>query len=222
MLGMLYLKIIINIVSFIIAYFIGSLNWSIIVSVKTKKGDIRKLGSGNAGATNIARNFNMVKGLLIFFLDALKVVVVGLIVWAITKWATNQYLASLIVQVACLGAFIGHLFPIYYKFKGGKGVSSYYGFLLIYNIIFFVVSYVSSYLIYKKWKYVSLGSVILPTVIFALSWIPWMNSGPLTYFMTPMAFWFNPLCIFLIDVVIVVKHIPNIKRLINHTEKGIK
>jgi glycerol-3-phosphate acyltransferase PlsY len=218
----IYQEIIINIVAFIIAYLIGSLNWSIIVSLKTQKGDIRKIGSGNAGATNMARNFSMIHGLIIFFLDALKVTIVGLITWILIKWGSWHYFSYLIVQIACLGAFFGHLYPIYYRFKGGKGVSSYYGFLLIYNIIFFVVSYLSSYLIYKKWKYVSLGSITIPTVIFLLSWIPWMNSGPLTYFVTPMPFWFNPLCLFIIDIIIVVKHIPNIKRLIAKTEKGIK
>jgi len=219
---MLYEKILVNLLAFLLAYFIGSISWSILLSKKTEKGDVRKLGSGNAGATNIVRNFEMAFGLLILLLDILKVVISGMIVWAIARWATGQVFSYLIVQVACMGAFVGHLYPIYYKFKGGKGVSVFYGFVLLYNPLIFVLIYGMSYLIYKKWKYVSLGSVIAPTVAFLLAWIPWMNSGPLEYFMTPLPFWVNPLILLVIDIVIVVKHIPNIKRLINHTENTIK
>ena len=220
---MLEEKIVINAISFLIAYFIGSISWSILISKKTKKGDIRNIGSGNAGATNMARNFKISFGMLVLILDLMKVVLPGIIVWTIAKWANGDVIFSyLIVQIACMGAFVGHLYPIYYKFKGGKGVSIFYGFLLLYNILIFVIIYTLAYLIYKKWKYVSLASVIVPTIVFLISWIPWINNGPLNYFMTPLKFWVNPLLILIIDIVIILKHIPNIKRLINNTENTIK
>ena len=219
---MLYQKILINIFAFLFAYLIGSLNWSIIYSKKTVKGDIRNQGSKNAGATNVARNYNMSKGLIIFFLDVFKLSISGLIIWALTKWGGGIF-SSLIIQLGCLGAFIGHLYPIYYRFKGGKGVSSYYGFLLIFNPLLFVISYLSSYLIYKKWKYISIGSVTMPFIIFALSWIPWMNNGPLTYFMTHnIYFWVNPFCIFMMGIIILIRHRKNIRRLLDGNENLIK
>ena len=219
---MLYQKILINIAAFLIAYLIGSLNWSIIYSKKTQQGDIRNQGSKNAGATNVARNYNMSKGLIIFFLDVFKLSICGIIIWSLSRWG-GWIFPSIIIQLGVLGAFLGHLYPVYYKFKGGKGVSSYYGFLLIYNPLFFVISYLSSYLIYKKWRFISIGSVIMPFVIFGLSWIPWMNNGPLTYFMSHnIYFWVNPVCIFIMGIIILIRHRKNIKRLLNNEENLIK
>lgn len=98
----------------VISYLLGSVSFSVLIS--TLIGiDIRKKGSGNAGATNMARIYGAVPGFLTFGLDALKA--------AASAYIGNYFLGDVGIAVAGMCCLIGHCFPVFYKFKGGKGVS---------------------------------------------------------------------------------------------------
>lgn len=99
----------------VIGYLLGSLNWSIIFSQLIYKSDIRKYGSGNAGMTNTLRTYGKSKAALVFGLDMLKTVAAGLIGAALIGYDMG-------VKIGGLCAVLGHVFPLYYHFKGGKGV----------------------------------------------------------------------------------------------------
>ena len=118
----------------ICAYLIGSINWSIIIS-KAQKRDIRSLGSGNPGTLNMSRNFGLKFGLLTFLLDVLKGAVPTLVAFFVFK---NRVFNSSIFRVSDLAIYLvgfsvvmGHIFPIFLKFKGGKGIASTIGVLIV-------------------------------------------------------------------------------------------
>ncbi len=116
------------------AYLIGSINWSIIIS-KTQKKDIRTLGSGNPGTLNMSRNFGLKFGLLTFLLDVLKGAIPTLIAFFVFR---NKYFDNSVYNVSDfaiyftgLSVVLGHIYPLYLKFKGGKGIASTIGVLVV-------------------------------------------------------------------------------------------
>ena len=116
----------------IIAYLIGSVNSSVIISKKMAGFDVREKGSGNAGTTNMLRTVGKKAAALTFVLDILKgiiAVLIAILIGNITK-DTDK---SLLVQIAALLVIVGHTFPIFFQFKGGKGIATSLGVLLIVN-----------------------------------------------------------------------------------------
>lgn len=107
----------------VVAYFIGSLSFAVIVSRVFGLADPRSYGSGNPGATNVLRSGNKAAAILTLLFDALKGYVPVVIAWQLG-------LPELVVTAVGLGAFIGHLWPIFFKFEGGKGVATAAGVLL--------------------------------------------------------------------------------------------
>ena len=118
----------------LISYLIGSINWALIISA-IKRTDIRKMGSGNPGTLNMSRNFGLKFGLLTFFLDVLKGAVptlIGFFVFGSEKFADSEfYIRDFAVYLCGLCVVLGHIYPIYFKFKGGKGIASTIGVFLI-------------------------------------------------------------------------------------------
>ena len=96
-------------------YLLGSLNWSIILSHLIYKSDIRRFGSGNAGMTNTLRTYGKSKAALVFVLDALKTVAAALL----AEWLIGPQYGAMLGGTTAL---LGHVYPLYYHFKGGKGV----------------------------------------------------------------------------------------------------
>ncbi len=116
------------------SYFLGNLNWAIIIS-KTKKVDIRTLGSGNPGTLNMGRNFGLKVGLSVFFLDILKGVIPCLVAFFVFKDKgcfsnTNFLIKDLALYLCGLSVVLGHIYPVIFKFKGGKGIASSIGVFL--------------------------------------------------------------------------------------------
>ncbi len=193
-----------NLLLIILFYLIGSLPFALILTKLSGFGDIRKIGSGNVGATNVLRTGNKLLAIVVLSLDILK----GLIPYLIINIYFNEL--SLLNKIfLCHFAIIGHIYPIWLKFKGGKGVATYIGFLfglnpyiaLSFLLVWLAVAYIS--------KYSSLGSLVLIFV------------AP-TYFIF-INFNFNISIFFIyLTFVIVIKHKENIKRLINKTESKIK
>ena len=121
------------------SYLFGNINWALIIS-KIKKTDIRKLGSGNPGTLNMSRNLGLKAGLLTFFLDIMKGVVPTLIVFFVTNGkyfeGTNFNIADFSVYLCGLCAVLGHIFPVFLRFKGGKGIATTIGVFLVCSSVF--------------------------------------------------------------------------------------
>ena len=181
----------------------GSIPFALLIPKIFGHGDIRNIGSGNVGATNVLRTGNKFLAFLVLCLDVLK----GLFPFIILN-LYSENISLLQTIFLCHFSILGHIFPIWLKFKGGKGVATYIGFLFGVNLIlalFFLITWLAIALVSK---YSSLSSLISTTI------------API-YFIIKSE---NYIAIFLIYLlaVIVIKHRENIKRLLNRTENKIK
>ncbi|QSF13699.1 glycerol-3-phosphate 1-O-acyltransferase PlsY [Mycoplasma sp. Mirounga ES2805-ORL] len=227
-----------NFALFLIGYlFFGSLNTSIIVSKKKMRDDIRKHCSKNAGATNALRVYGKKIAGLIFAIDVLKTFVPVLIVAILNRYAyqefANKYFMS--PQALGLGVVIGHIFPIYFKFKGGKGIACSVGFIATINVVIFVIAAIIWLTVFFITRYVSLAGIITTLILIPLTFFPWVTQGILGFFMNSVEhteslkpcclsrYWYVSGILFFIDsIVIIFAHRSNIKRLINHNESKLK
>lgn len=142
----------------IIAYLLGSISFSVIISKKLAGFDVREKGSGNAGSTNVLRTVGKKGAILTLICDCLKGVIVVLIAYIVSKTAQNTD-GALLVQLAGLAVVLGHTFPIFFNFKGGKGVATSLGVLLIINWQIGLICLVFALLLMALTRFVSLGSV---------------------------------------------------------------
>lgn len=189
------------------AYLLGSVNTAVILSKKFYKTDIRNHGSGNAGATNISRTFGKKAGAVIFFLDFSK----GLIAVAAAKCLALLLNAPYeCLYFAGFFAQLGHTFPVFFKFKGGKGVATAagaaFGIMPVAALILLAVFA----LIVAASKTVSLASGIC-AVLYPL--IAYFSGGERGEY----HFIFAAVC----AIMIVIKHVPNIIRILDGTENKI-
>ena len=135
----------------IISYLMGSIPFGLVLTKIFLKKDIREIGSGNIGATNALRTGNKTIGYLTLILDIFKAVAPVLYV----KIFYQDFL-----YIASLCAFLGHVFPIWLKFKGGKGVATYVGILFAINFYFGIIFILSWFITFFISKYSSLSSLI--------------------------------------------------------------
>ena len=135
----------------IICYLIGSIPFGYILTKIFLKKDIRDIGSGNIGATNALRTGNKTIGYATLFFDIVKAVIP--IIYIKFNFTELLYIASLCI-------FLGHVFPIWLKFKGGKGVATYVGILFALNIYFGLVFIVSWFITFALFKFSSLSSLV--------------------------------------------------------------
>ena len=188
----------------IVFYIIGSLPFALILTKIFGLGDIRNIGSGNVGATNVLRTGNKFLAFIVLFLDIIK----GFIPFLICQIYFND-MNMLNQIVVCHFAVIGHIFPIWLKFKGGKGVATYIGFLFGLNVYIALSFLIVWLIIAATTKYSSLGSLIAILV------------APLYFIFMNFNFYIGVFFIYL-ALVIIIKHAENIKRLLNKTETKIK
>lgn len=194
-------------------YLLGSIPFGLVLTRLAGYGDIRKIGSGNIGATNVLRTGNKTLALLTVILDAFKAGIAAYIALKLVpnelcfmfSWpATTSLIGSMI---AGLSGVIGHMFPVWLKFKGGKGVSSAFGFLLITYWPLALVALVVWLVMAFTFRYSSLSAltaaVALPIAAF------FMLSQVYTFFYTIMA------------VLVIIKHHANIRRLLKGEESKI-
>ena len=148
----------------VICYFMGSIPFGFILTKVFLKKDIRDIGSGNIGATNALRTGNKFIGYSTLFFDIIKAVIP--VIYIKINFPELIYIASL-----C--AFLGHVFPIWLKFKGGKGVATYVGILFALNIYFGLVFIISWFITFGLSKYSSLSSLVasisIPAYLLILS-----------------------------------------------------
>ncbi len=150
-------------ISFVIAYLLGSINFAIIISRIISKDDIREYGSKNAGATNMARRFGGKIAALTFGLDFLKglvATVVTTILFAFLAPEASEEAFRISAFAGGFGALLGHIFPIYFGFKGGKGMATGLGVLCGCSFTSFLVICVIFVPIIPLTGYVSLASVL--------------------------------------------------------------
>lgn len=195
----------------IIAYAIGSISFSVIISKKMAGFDVREKGSGNAGTTNMLRNVGKRAAALTLLCDVLKgVLAIGI---AIIVGKVNPELnPAILVQVAAIGVVVGHTFPIFFGFKGGKGVATSLGVLLLINWKIGLICLVFGVILIALTQMVSLGS-IAGAILFPV----------LTMFINECYIVPGNYIIFsiIIGVFIAYNHRANIKRLLNGTENKI-
>ena len=183
----------------LVSYLFGSIPFGLLLTKIFLKKDIREIGSGNIGATNVLRAGNKILGYSTLVLDILKAVLPILYI----KFFMNDYL-----YISALSIFIGHVFPIWLKFKGGKGVASYLGILCcldIFTALIFGVVWISIFILFK---FSSLSSLLASLTIPIFQFF--YNSSSDYYFY------------FMMFILIFFTHRENIKRLRNNTESKSK
>src|SRR5574344_1948239 len=147
-----------NLIVVIIAYLLGSISFSVIISKKMAGFDVREKGSGNAGTTNVLRTVGKKAAILTLICDCLKGIVAVFIAWIAGKIVSGTD-ASLLVQLSALAVVLGHSYPIFFNFKGGKGVATSLGVLLIINWKIGLICLVFALVLMAVSKIVSLGSI---------------------------------------------------------------
>ena len=183
----------------LVSYLFGSIPFGLLLTKIFLKKDIREIGSGNIGATNVLRAGNKILGYSTLVLDILKAVLPILYI----KFFMSDYL-----YISALSIFIGHVFPIWLKFKGGKGVASYLGILCcldIFTALIFGVIWISVFILFK---FSSLSSLLASLTIPIFHFFYNSNSDYYFYFMMFILIFFT--------------HRENIKRLRNNTESKSK
>tara|TARA_B100000287_G_scaffold313363_1_gene296729 strand:- start:259 stop:834 length:576 start_codon:yes stop_codon:yes gene_type:complete len=182
----------------LVSYLCGSIPFGFLLTKFFLKKDIRKMGSGNIGATNVLRTGNKLIGYSTLTLDVLKAIVPLIII----KFNLPEF-----IFVSSLSIFLGHVFPVWLKFKGGKGVATYVGMLFCINYILGFIFIISWFIVFILSKYSSLSSMIASLSIPIFCFFIYNENF---YFFTMMF------------ILVFLTHRENIKRLINNTESKSK
>lgn len=197
----------------IIAYAIGSINFSVIISKKIAGFDVREKGSGNAGATNMLRSVGKKAAILTLLGDALKGVVAILFAVLVGVIAKNSDKA-LLVQIAGILVVIGHTFPIFFEFKGGKGVATALGVLLMTNWKIGLICLVFALVLMILTRMVSMGSVgaaiLFPVLTLFINTNYTVPEGS-SYFIYSI----------ILALIVAFNHRSNIQRILSGTENKI-
>ena len=184
---------------FLYSYFLGSIPFGLILTKLFLHEDIRKIGSGNIGATNVLRTGKKFLAIMTLLLDVIK--------GFLTVYATSIYFNDF-VYLAALICFIGHIYPVWLKFKGGKGVAVYLGTIIFISFkcaVIFGLIWIITLFIYK---YSSLSSII--SALFVFTYSVFLNNFSLSLYVI-IAF-----------IIMLFTHKENIMRLRNKTENKIK
>ncbi len=203
--------------SILLSYIIGSIPFALIIGKVFFKKDIRQFGSGNLGGSNTGRVLGKKFGLLVMILDQVKAIVAILLTKLIMGDASPN-MVNLAIYLSGFFALIGHCYTCFANFKGGKAVASTFGILFITNIYIYLICLTLYGLLLKKFKLISLGSIIIFFVAAALSIIPAFNKSP---FLGVDFDLFYSLSLTIYACLVVYRHQSNIKRLRAGTESKI-
>ncbi len=202
----MFFKVIITILAIAVGYIIGSIPWGLIIGKVFYKKDIRKYGSGNLGGTNAGRVLGGKAGIAVTILDALK---------AFLYMVVLHNIAPYTVAYGGLAVIIGHCFPLFAQFKGGKGVACAFGYLLALGIfgvmdIFFVFVYpvLIFFLVLTLTKMVSLSSM---TALLAAAIIAILTSDSAVYVVI----------LFMVAIFVIYRHKANIKKIVRGKENKV-
>ena len=195
----------------IVAYLLGSISFSIIFSKKFAGFDVREKGRGNAGTTNVLRSVGKKAAILTLICDCLKGVLAILIAFVAGKIMKNLD-GSLLIQLAGIFVVLGHTFPVFFKFKGGKGVATSLGVLLMINWQIGLICLVFALILMALTRFVSLGSIaaaILFPVLAVFIHTNYLVNGNYVIFALLLA------------VLVVFNHRSNVKRLLEGKENRL-
>ena len=197
----------------IIAYLIGSINFSVLISKKMAGFDVREKGSGNAGSTNMLRSVGKKAAAITLLCDILKGVIsisISIILGKMIQGVNKE----LLVQIAGIAVVIGHTFPIFFQFKGGKGVATSLGVLLMTNWQIGLICLVFALVLMALSKMVSLGSVgaaiLFPVLVLFIHTNFTVSEGS-SYLIYSI----------ILAVIVAFNHRSNIKRILNGTENKL-
>ncbi len=197
----------------IIAYAIGSINFSVIFSRKFAGFDVREKGSGNAGTTNMLRSVGKGAAALTLVCDILKGIVaiwIAILIGNIVKDFEGQ---SYLVQIAAIAVVLGHTFPIFFEFRGGKGVATSLGVLLVTNWQIGLICLIFALVLIAVTRMVSLGA-ISAAVLF-----PVLTLFIHTHYIVDGKGYF--LFSIILAIIVCFNHRENIKRIMNGTENKL-
>ena len=197
----------------ILAYLVGSVNFSIIISKKMAGFDVREKGSGNAGTTNMLRSVGKKAAALTLLCDILKgVVAIGIAI--IAGNIIKNLDKALLVQIAAIAVVLGHTFPIFFQFKGGKGVATSLGVLLLVNWKIGLICLVFALVLMILTRMVSMGSVgaaiLFPVLVLFIDTNFIVTDGS-KYFLYSV----------ILAVIVAFNHRSNIQRILNGTENKL-
>lgn len=199
------MKTLVSILLIMMSYLYGSIPFALVIGKLFYNTDIRSQGSGNLGGTNAGRVLGKKAGLAVIILDASKCCISILIAKTV---AMNMGISLDVIYPCALACVIGHCYPIFAQFRGGKAVSVAIGYALVTNIYAFFIAIIVFLIVLKISKYVSLSSIL----------------GSLTMLITSPFVGYSPLGVFTnacIVALLIYKHKENIKRIMNHTESQI-
>lgn len=197
---------------FIGSYLFGAIPFGFIIG-KTKGIDIREHGSKNIGSTNVTRTLGKKWGMLCFLFDFLK----GFLPSFIAIFILPKYLdlsgnyADMSIILAIVGSFVGHIFPVYLKFKGGKGVATGAGALLALTPLSVIIGLAGWVIIFKISRYVSVASILAAVIVAAMTAI--LSSSNIYPVSLTLQIFVAVICL-----IAIIKHKTNIIRLLNGTE----
>lgn len=197
----------------IIAYLLGSISFSVIISKKIAGFDVREKGSGNAGTTNVLRTVGKKASIITLICDILKGIIAILIAYIVGLIMKDIINRALLVQLAAIFAIIGHTFPIFFGFKGGKGVATSLGVLVLINWNIGLICLVFALVIMALTKMVSLGS-ILAAILFPIL-VLFMPHG--SYLVDGNYIIFS----IILALIVVFNHRTNLKRLLQGNENKL-
>ena len=204
---------VVYIIMAIIAYLIGSVNFSVILSKKMAGFDVREKGSGNAGSTNMLRSVGKKAAAITLICDILKGVIsiaIAIIVGSIVKNLDKE----LLLQIAGIAVVIGHTFPIFFGFKGGKGVATSLGVLLMTNWKIGLICLVFALVLMAVTRMVSLGSigaaVLFPVLVLFIHTNFTISEGS-SYFVYSV----------ILAAIVIFNHRANVQRILNGTENKL-
>ena len=201
----------------IVAYLIGSVNFSVIISKKMAGFDIREKGSGNAGSTNMLRSIGKKAAVVTLICDVLKGVVAIILAIIIGKIAKNVD-RELLVQIAGILVVLGHTFPIFFGFKGGKGVATSLGVVLISNWKIGLICLVFSLLVMALTRMVALGSCSAAVLFPVLTLFINENYTLLTAEKKGSTYFIYSV---ILAVIVLYNHRSNIKRILEGNENKL-
>jgi glycerol-3-phosphate acyltransferase PlsY len=187
------------------AYLVGSLSFAVIVSRLMGLADPRSYGSKNPGATNVLRSGNKAAALLTLAFDALKGYVPVMLVLA---FGARLGLGENTVALVGLAAFVGHVWPVFFRFQGGKGVATAAGVLMALNPLLAVATLASFVLIVAFSRYVSLGSIVAAVFAPFYQLLIWGGGAAM-------------LCLVPMSLILIWRHQGNIRKLLAGTESRL-
>ncbi len=214
--------------SLIFGYLIGSLPTALIIGKLRKGIDIREYGSKNLGATNAGRILGKKYFYIVIFIDAIKCILGMLFSYLIYLFCFKNYnidneIYTIAVSLAGTLAMIGHCYPLFANFKGGKGVATALGYLLFTTPICGLTILITFIIVVVKSKYISLGSILCSITAIIYTWtiyIIFKDNYLLMGFGLTNTLGFAIITT-IFGLMVIIKHKENIKRLINHNENKI-